>query len=234
MIKKLTSSVLSLALVAGLSSVALAQTSADLHGDPGCAPSPFDGQAVVLQGVIYSVAGVYNSGAWYIQDTTDGGMTFFDSGLAGLFNEGDLIELSGTVGAFGSEIQINTPVVTLISSGNSYSPVVFGTGDLADGTDQLGNLVEVQGVLAKISTGFNSTYTVDDGTGPVICFVDGTTGIDQVALDQWIGDIVRVRGASKCFNGEGEVLPRRDADITLITVANEASSWGAVKADFEN
>ena len=234
MIKRLTSSVLSLALVAGLAGVATAQTSADIHGDPGCAPSPLDGTVVTLTGVVYVEAGTYNSGSVYVQDNVSGGMTFFDSSFAGVIFEGDEIEFTGTVGAFGDEIQLNGVTATILSSGNTPVAVPIGTGDLFDGTDQLGNFLEVEGVLSLVSSGFNSTYTVDDGTGPVIIFVDGTTGIDQTVLDSYVGDIVSVRGSSKCFNGEGEILPRRDGDITLVTVSTESKSWGEVKADFEN
>lgn len=234
MIKRLTTSALTLALVAGLAGGALAQTSADLHGDPGCAPSPLAGSVVTITGVVYAVAGTYNPGSWYVQDSTSGGITFFDSSFAGALNEGDLIEVTGTVGAFGAEIQLEGVTVTLLSSGNPFSAVPFGTADLNDGTDQLGNFVEVTGLLALVSSGFNSTYTVDDGSGPVICFVDGTTGIDQTLLNSYVGDIVRVRGSSKCFSGVGEVLPRRDADIELITVSNDDASFGSLKANFEN
>lgn len=231
MIKRLTTFAASLALVAG-AGVAQAQTSADIHGDPGCAPSPLDGSLVTVQGVVYVEAGTYNSGSVYFQDTTDGGLTFFDSAAQGVLFEGDLIEVTGTVGAFGAEIQLNGAAYTVISSGNSVTPVSLTTGDLADGTDQLGNLVEVEGLLTLVSSGFNSTYTLDDGSGPVILFVDGTTGIDQTLLNSYVGDIVRVRGSSKCFNGEGEVLPRRDSDIVLLTVDGDEATFGQVKARY--
>ena len=231
MIKRLTTFAASLALVAG-AGVAQAQTSADIHGDPGCAPSPLEGSVVTVQGVVYVEAGTYNSGSVYFQDLTDGGLTFFDSAAQGVLFEGDLIEVTGTVGAFGAEIQLNGAVYTVLSSGNSVTPVSLTTADLADGTDQLGNLVEVEGLLSLVSSGFNSTYTLDDGSGPVLMFVDGTTGIDQALLNTFVGDIVRVRGASKCFNGEGEVLPRRDSDIVLLTVDGDEASFGEIKARY--
>lgn len=231
MIKRLTTIVSTVALLAG-AGMAQAQTSADIHGDPGCAPSPLDGSLVTLQGVVYVEAGTYNSGSVYFQDNVSGGMTFFDSSFAGVLFIGDEIEVTGTVGAFGDEIQLNSVSVTTLSSGNAVTPIAFDTGDLADGTDQLGALVEVEGTLSLISSGFNSTYSIDDGTGPCLVFVDGSTGIDQALLDSYVGDIVRIRGASKCFGGEGEVLPRFDADIELLVVDNDESSFGEVKARF--
>ncbi len=229
MIKRLTITLLALLMVSGLAVMAAAQTTAMVHGDPGCAPSPYAGTVVSYTGVVYVAPGTYNSGSTYFQDA-DGGMTFFMSGSGLLV--GDEISVTGTVDAFGDEIQLSGVTFVVNSSGNTATPVSFGTQDLADGTDQLGNFVKVQGVLAKVSSGFNSTYTVDDGSGPVIVFVDGTTGIDTALLDTMLGDIVSVQGASKCFGGAGEVLPRNDNDFSLITVPADEASVGQIKSQF--
>lgn len=225
MIKRLTLLTLVLAFAA---TPALAQTCADIHGDPGCAPSPLDGTVVTVTGIVYVEAGTYNSGSVYFQ-CPDGGLTFFDSAAAGVLFEGDEVEVTGTVGAFNDEIQLNGATYTTLSTGNAAVPVSIGTGDLADGTDQLANFMKVQGTLG----GSSPVYTVDDGTGPVIVFIDSTTGIDTAVLDGWVGDIVSVQGSTKCFNGEGEILPRRDGDIELITVPTEESSFGQVKASYD-
>jgi DNA/RNA endonuclease YhcR with UshA esterase domain len=225
------------AMSLGFASFAAAQSCQDIHGlgSNGCAPSPLAGTSVTVQGVVYVVAGTYNSGSVYIQcGGGSGGMTFFESGATAA--EGDLIELSGLVSAFGDEIQIgdtsNPPSWTLISSGNATSAMSIGTGALAAGTDMLGDFMRVQGVLSLVSAGFNSTYEVDDGTGPVTVFVDGTTGIDTSVMDSYLGDVVEVLGSTKCYSGAGELLPRRDSDITLKQVATDEQSWGAVKARF--
>ena len=156
-------------------------------------------------------------------------MTFFESGA--LAEEGDVIEVSGTVGAFGDEIQINGAVWSVVGSG-AAEPTFINTGDLFAGGNFLGDFMRVEGVLAKVSAGFNSVYTVDDGTGPVIVFIDGPTGIDTTLWDLYEGDLVSVIGSTKCFNGEGEILPRRDEDLQLVTVPLEQDSWSAVKSRF--
>jgi hypothetical protein len=210
----------------------LAQTCPDIQGATGCAPSPLDGAPVSITGIVYVVNGTYNSGSVYLNcgAAGNGGITFFDSGATVAL--GDEITVSGTVGAFGDEIQINSPVVTVNSAGNAFAPEVISTGDLADGTPNMGGFMEVSGLLEKVSAGFNSVYTVDDGSGPVLVFVDGTTGIDTALVDQWLGDIVTVRGATKCFNGEGEVLPRSNDDFELLQVAAESESWGSIKSSY--
>lgn len=207
---------------------AAAQTCADVQGATGCAPSPLDATSVSLTGIVYVVNGTYNSGSVYFNCGSggNGGMTFFDSGA--IVAEGDEITVSGTVGAFGDEIQINSAVVTVNSSGNAYTPETIDTGDLADGTSHMGGFMQVTGVLSLISAGFNSVYEVDDGTGPVTVFIDGTTGIDTAVVDTYLGTSVTVRGSTKCFGGVGEILPRRLEDIEG-TVAVEELQWGLVK-----
>lgn len=222
--------------VFALTSSAVAQTCQDVHGvgSTGCAPSPMVGASVTLTGIVYVPAGTYNSGSVYFQcPGGTGGMTFFESGATYL--EGDEISVTGTIGAFGDEIQFDSgAAVTVLSSGNSAVAMPIGSGALLAGTDMLADFMSVEGLLAEVSIGFNSIFTIDDGSGAVTVFVDGTTGINVPAMQAMVGDIVRVRGATKCFGGAGEVLPRNDNDITLITVATEASSWGAVKAQFED
>ena len=237
MMKKLTTACLITVFALALPALASAQTCAEIHnlGTNGCAPSDMADATVTVTGVIYVLPGTYNSGAMYWQ-CGDGGLTLFDSGLAGAFSEGDMISVTGVVGAFSAEIQLNNPDVTLMSSGNPVTATDIGTADLADGTDQLGDFMKVIGTLAKDDPACSGqcTYTVDDGTGPVVVFVDGTTGIDTAAMDVYLGDIVSIQGATKCFNGIGELLPRRDSDIRLVSVPVDGESWGMLKANFEN
>lgn len=210
---------------------ATAQTCREIHnlGSSGCAPSTLAGTSVTLQGVVYSTAGTYNSGSTYFNCSVEGGMTFFASGNGLL--EGDEIQISGVVSAFGDEIQLDSVNWAVLSSGNPVTPVNFTTGGLAAGTDLLGSFGRVEGVLSLVSSGFNSIYTIDDGSGPCLVFVDGTTGIDTAVLDAMVGDYVCVLGSTKCFGGEGEILPRRDSDIQLKFVATEANSFGELKAN---
>ncbi len=230
MIRKLPISILVLTGCLALAAPTIAQTCADIHGASGCAPSPMDGAAVSLTGIVYVVNGTYNSGSIYFHCGSggNGGMTFFDSAV--VVADGDEITVTGTVGAFGDEIQLTGTAVTVNSSGNAYTAEVIGTGDLAAGTPNLGGLMEVTGMLALVSEGFNSIYTVDDGTGPVLMFLDGSTGIDPVVVNGWLGDIVTVRGATKCFDGQGELLPRSIEDIVLDSVPVDVQNFGSVKS----
>jgi hypothetical protein len=218
-----------------VATTAFAQICIDIHGPgtDGCSPSPLAGNEVTIGGIVTVVPGTYNNGAVYFQCAGGGGMTLYDEALAGVVGLMDEVTVTGTVDAYYDEIQlINTTVIVDCAGCGVVVPTCIGTGALAAGTDKLGSLMTVQGLLAKVSIGFNSTYVVDDGTGPVTVFVDGTTGIDTAIMDQWLGDIVAVTGVTKCYNGEGEILPRFDDDIKLCIVPTDDASWGALKAQY--
>jgi len=226
--KLLTAFLLTAALAVG-STAALAQTCADIQGT-GCAPSPLDGTSVNVTGTVYVEAGTYNSGSVYVQCSgSASGITFFEFGST--LAEGDVIDLSGTVGSFGDEIQLNSFSYNVVGT-QAANPTDISTGALFAGGDFIGDFMRVTGVLSVVSTGFNSVYSIDDGSGPVIVFIDGTTGIDTTEYDAYLGDLVSIIGATKCFNGEGEILPRRQEDLQLVSIPIVEDSFGALKARF--
>jgi hypothetical protein len=220
-----------------VASLAFGQSCQDLHGagTNGCAPSPFVGTSVTVTGVVYGEIGLYNGGSLYLQcPGGSGGIVVYDTALAGVYHVGDEISVTGTVSDYAGEVEISpTSANSLISSGNPVVPTIMSTGDLAAGSDLLGDFMEVTGTLGLVSNGFNSTYTVDDGSGPVTVFVDGDTGIDTVSrMNNFVGDIVTVRGVSKSYYCVGELLPRSNADVILTAVPAPTMTWGSVKAQF--
>ena len=212
-----------------MAGLALGQTCADVHGTTtGCAPSPLAGQTVELTGIVYVVPGTYNSGSVYFNCGAGGmgGMTLYDP-LA-VVADGDEITVTGTIGAFNEEIQFDGGASIVVnSSGNVYTPEIISTGALAAGTPHLGGFMQVTGILAVVTPGV--VYTVDDGTGPVVVYIDSTTDIDTNVLDQWLGDLLMVNGSTKCYNGQGEILHRSRNDLTMEAVAEGETSSGSLK-----
>jgi DNA/RNA endonuclease YhcR with UshA esterase domain len=214
----------------GLATAVFAQSCQEIHGlgSNGCAPSPMEGTVVTVEGVCYVIAGTYNAGSVYWQcPDGEGGLLFFDSAATDI-QEGDLIQVTGTVGAFGDEIQLNDAAWTIIENDHWGIPHPIATGTLAGGTDLFGDFMRIEGVLSVIDSGY--LYEVDDGSGPVTVFIDNTTGIDIARMEQWLGDWVSVIGSTKCYEGAGEILPRRDLDIQLVSIPVERITWGALKA----
>ena len=142
---KLLFSLLAVVMTAGLVS---AQTIDEIQVyDPvtGAPMSPFDGQTVTVQGVVYVIAGTYNSGTHYIQGAT-GGISFFQSGTG--LEIGDLVELSGIVGQFGGEIQITSPSVSYDSSPGEPTPQEATPAEILSDYEWVGNFVAVTGIVA--------------------------------------------------------------------------------------
>jgi len=227
MVRKLMFPILVLSGCLTMAGLSFAQTCPDVQGDTGCAPSPLEGSEVTCSGVVYLVPEMLNPGSVYFNCDGGGGMTFYDP--EAVVEVGDYITATGIVGNHFDQIQLNNTTFDNNSSGHSYSPVVISTGDLSDGTPLMGAFMQVTGLMSKTS---DYNYYIDDTSGPVLVYIDTTTNIVPAVLDLWLGDIVTVRGATQCYEGVGEIIPRSVDDIELDTVANESGSWGSIKSTY--
>ncbi|NNG35634.1 hypothetical protein [Nakamurella aerolata] len=89
------------------------------------------------------------------------------------------------------------------------------TGAVSEATEGL--LVKVSGTVVGDPVDdlpYGYKVTVDDGSGPVLVFVNTQTGIDVGALHA--GDRVAVTGFSSQYDTHYEVDPRSPADIVLL------------------
>ncbi len=193
-----------------ISGVATAQTIDEIqvYDVAGAPASPFDGQAVTVTGSVYVQKGTYNSGTFYIQGAT-GGINFFN-GAAGPFNLGDVIELSGTVGQFGGEINISNSSALFLSTGPEVAATTIPIGSLT--YEDVGSLVEVIGTIATTNiNGGSDDFTIASGTDTLLIFVDSDTGADLSAIE--VGDLYSVSGPLVNFSGLLEIKPRFQADL---------------------
>jgi len=163
-----------------------------------------------------------------------GGMTLDEPSLLGLVNLGDEISVTGIVGANGRNIQFETgAVVTVLSHGNPEIVTPIGSGELDAGSNLIGGLMSVQGVLTNQWTGgFSHAYWLDDGSGPVIVFANGDTGLTPADFEPLIGNIVKITGATYWRETHGNISPRTVADLELITVPAADKDWGTLKASY--
>ncbi len=202
----------------------------------GAPASPFAGQAVTVTGAVYVQKGTYNSGTWYIQGAT-GGINFFD-GAAGPFALGDVIELSGTVGSLGGEINISNSTAILLSSGPEVVPATKTIAELVGNYEEVGNLISVIGTVAATNiNGGSDTFWINSGTDTLEVFIDSDTAIDLSAVA--IGDLYQVSGPFIVYNGALEMKPRFQADLvenpggdTVPIIANiNSPDWVIEAAD---
>jgi hypothetical protein len=207
----------------------------EIHGNNGCAPSPLEGSEVTLTGIVYVVGGTFNDGTIYFQCSGGaGGMHLYDPSLLGVLSLGDEVSVTGIVGAQTSNIRIESgAAVTILSHGNPETVTPIGTGELDAGTDLIGSLMSVQGVLTDLGAGeWGIDCNIDDGSGPVPLHVYWGTGLTLADFDPLVGNVVKITGATKCYGHQPEILPRSLADLELVTVSAVNDSWSTLKATY--
>ena len=175
----------------------------------------YDGQEVSIEAVVTIGDGLLYPGKtkFYIQDDSGRGIQVFNnSALATTYVRGDKIQVTGTVTKYNSDVEITSPVVTLISQGNDLPTAYSITGSEAEtfngtwGTAS-GEINDVydQGTFVKI--------TIDvDGTDLALMFWD-TTGADVSGYQ--VGDNVDASGVITYFNSVMQVVCGYDTDINI-------------------
>lgn len=142
--------------------------------------------AVVTQGTVTSITGSSNKTA-YIQDATAAIVVY------GNFSAtvGDEIRVSGTLSDYNGLLEITSPQVTLISSGNSITPELMTVAEVVASTNQGWYIrVEEATVTAISGSGSSQNTTIAQGDNTIV--VRGNLGItvavnNIISLDGNIG-----------------------------------------------
>ena len=172
----------------------------------GAPESPYAGQSVTVQGTVFVIAGTYNTGTHYIHDGT-GGIQFFQAATGLVI--GDVVEVTGTVGAFSGEIQLTTPSITLIGSAPEPTPIVLTPAQVLADYENVGEFASVTGIVSSKST---SQFTLaTGGADDLIVYIDSDTGINIGAVA--VGDEYLVKSPVVVYNGLIELKPRMQSDL---------------------
>lgn len=201
----------------------------------GVPASPFAGQVVTVHGVVYENLR-YSSGSHYIQGAT-GGISIYQSGAS--YAEGSEVEVTGTVGAFGGEIQLGTATFTVLSTGNTVVPTPMNIEDILASYENVGTLVSTIGTVV-IKNASNFSIANDLGVGlsdTILVYIDSTTGVDIGAVA--LGDTYQVTSPVVTYNSIIELKPRWQADLvenpggdTLPVISSiNADNWVPETAD---
>ena len=195
---------MSVMLIAGLAN---AQTIDEIqvYDATGAPASPYAGQTVTVSGTVYVTPGTYNSGTHYILGAT-GGISFFQSGTGLVL--GDQVEVTGTVGSFGGEIQLTSPSLALLSQGPEPTPTPMTLATILADYEQVGNFVSAIGTVSVVNT---SNFFMYDGADTIQVYIDSTTGINLGNVA--VGDLYQVTSPVVVYNGEIELKPRRQSDL---------------------
>lgn len=172
------------------------------------------GNITVPPNIFTSGTGGVNSEIW-IQDAT-GGISIFSVPSASTLALGDRIEVTGTLGAFSGQLQVQTsPVVTFKSAGTAPAAVSL-TGAVFNSLANEGQLVSLAVTITVIPGGTGGSFTVNgtaaDGQ-PVQIRVGGfNTNITRASFT--VGNTYTVTGVLTEFNGTAQVKPRFATDVT--------------------
>lgn len=195
--------------------------------DANLYPTHF-GQLYSVKGLVTCANQLGTSGAAYLQDGT-GGVAFYDglvtsSGIA----IGDSIELTAYVDFYAGLIELaddpanpsNDPVLTIINSGNTVTPLAIVPSGLNETNE--GKLVKVIGAVFVETGNFASAQSAHAvvGTDTFVVYIDNSTNLVGSSIPTGAQDIVGCVGQydnSSPYTSGFQLIPRFTADLTAST-----------------
>jgi len=166
---------------------------------------------VTVGGVVTMPPGVVDDRAFWLQDAS-GGIHVFVSTTAGALPAiqlHDNVSVRGRiVNSFGArELRVELPdAIGVHGAGAPAEPVTLQTSQVD--LSREGALVQIHGWVARFD---GREIYIDDGSGPVLVYIDADTGIRWPRLH--IGDPAIIRGIVARFRGAPEILPRLQRDV---------------------
>lgn len=166
---------------------------------------------VTVGGVVTVPPGAVDDRTFWMQDAS-GGIHVFVAQSAGAvpsisLNE-DVTVRGRMVNAFGArELRIELPgAIQVFGAGVPVHPEAVKTGQ-AD-LSREGMLVQTRGWVVRFE---GREIYIDDGSGPVLVYLDADTGIRWSRLH--VGDPAMITGVVSRFRGDTEILPRVIGDV---------------------
>jgi len=175
-----------------------------------------EGTQVVVQGSVTSAAGVFFD-AFYVQDDT-GGIMAFNEVPDDALQLGDIVRVYGKIELFENNVEIIFGAfedsVVRIGDGTPVDPVAVSTKDSVSEEHQ-GKLVKVTGQVAEIMD--DLMFKVDDGSGPVLIFVDGYIVNQSGPVPKLeVGDKLEAVGLSGKFSGGDRIRVRNTQELKVV------------------
>ncbi|RED65657.1 S-layer homology domain-containing protein [Cohnella lupini] len=182
---------------------------------------------VVVQGQVSTAAGVFFDAA-YIQDDT-GGIMAYNEIPEGSLALGDIVRIYGHKKVFenNTELEFNgfANSVVKVGKGTPVEPKLVTTKDSVSDTTQ-GQLVKVSGEVKSIPD--NSSIIVDDGSGPVLVFVDGYIVNQSGPIpDMKVGDTLETIALSGKYVGGERLRVRNTKEMKVYEASFTAAEIAA-------
>ena len=182
------------------------------------------GAPVTVTGVITVGQGRFRGDNIVIQDFT-GGTTVFGVGAGFAFQEGDSVEVTGSLGQFGGEPQVVSPVFTTIKRGvGEVEPrerTVAQTNSAGPASADVGRLlvyrkVRVSGLTTPTDRDGLISQTIGTTTSTIALRLDGnaltTIGVGAFEADKCYD----LTGILSNFGGTAQLKPRMPADVKAV------------------
>ncbi len=235
-----------LLMIFGISATSMAQVTKirDARG--------MDGQEVTIVGIMNTPDYGFNDGQFFVQDTTGGINVFYDD-VGGANNQdssaflgwtkGDTLQITGTIGSFGQQIQIAPSSVTILGTGDASSvPVTSITqADLSVDSKHQGMLVKIESVGLADGETWPADAQTSSGVSLDVATADSAF-ILRIDRDESYYDgapapteAFNLTGVLARFNSDVQVMPFDSTDVQNIVkvtfMVNTATAPDTVMGD---
>jgi uncharacterized repeat protein (TIGR01451 family) len=174
-----------------------------------------DFEYAAITGTITAKPGIYNNYVMFVQDSS-GGIEIYDGNLTGLgYDEGDVLRVVGHLETYQGIRELVPCSIEVLSVGTMPAPIVYATGDVTYTTE--GWWIQVEGFVSSIvPAGSNRKFNLDDGSGPVEIFVDGSSPglVAWFEANVHVGEYWRIQGVAARYYETPQVWPRYSTDFT--------------------
>lgn len=171
------------------------------------------GATVLVEGVVSVPPGVFDGG-FAIQDQTAGIWVLPPADPVRL-RVGQRVRVQGTLDEPNGQLAIMPAAIGPLGDRDAPAPREVRTGAL--GEQDEGWLVKIRGRVAGEAVNdapWGWKVLVDDGSGPVLVFVDAETNVDARTLRP--GETVEITGFAGQYDDHYEVVPRAQIDIRVV------------------
>ena len=171
------------------------------------------GATVRVVGIVSVPPGVFDGG-FAIQDQT-GGIWVMAPADPVRLRLGQRVRVQGTLDDPNGQLSIHAAGIGPLGDRDAPTPRRVRTGALGESDE--GWLVRVRGrVTGEVveDSPWGWKVTIDDGSGPLLVFVDAETNVDVRPFR--VGQTVEVTGFAGQYDDHYEVIPRAQVDVRVV------------------
>ena len=212
-------------VIIGIPDIGIFHSQLDANGLPLA-----DGYLTKLRGIVTVASGVFSTSNYdfYMQDNT-GGINVFEFNIgATQYNEGDSLEVLGTIDTYNGKVELSNFDATVLSTGNPLpAPIDISIEDMGEAYE--GRLISIANVTLSAGTWLvtppDTSYnlTITDGTGDLIMRIVGSTDIGGNPEPVWPVTVVGIGSqfdTSPPYTSGFQIQPRSYSDFAVTGIDN--------------